>query len=168
MRKIRRALSDDSFELARVHVDSFTKAYKNIIPDKFLSSFTVKNRQNIFKNRIEQEQEETYLIEEKDNICGFITIGKCRDDDKPKFSGEIWGVYVSSKYWRKGYGKMLLEYGEKLLVQRGFKKIFLWVLKDNLPSRNFYEYSGYNIEGSKKIIKNLGNIESIMYYKDFK
>lgn len=166
MRKIRRALPDDSSELAKVHVESFTKAYKNIIPDKFLSSFTVENRQNIFKNSIEQE--ETYVIEEKCNICGFITIGKCRDDDTPRFSGKIWGIYVSSKYWRKGYGKTLLEYGERLLVQRGFKEIFLWVLKDNLSARNFYEYFGYNIEGSKKVLKNLGNIESIRYYKDFK
>jgi len=167
MRKIRRALPDDSFKLAKVHVDSFIEAYKNIIPDKFLSSFTVENRQNIFKNSIRQELEETYLIEENGNIYGFITIGKCRDDDTHGLSGEIWGIYISPKYWGKGYGKRLMEFGESLLKERGFQEIFLWVLQDNISSRNFYEHLGYKIEGSIKVLKNLGNIVSIRFHKGF-
>lgn len=168
MKKIRKALFNDSLVLAKIHVESFIKAYKNIIPLKILSNFTIEKRQNIFKNSIKEELEETYLIEEKGQVCGFITIGKCRDNDKSNLSGEIWGIYVSPQYWQKGYGKRLLEYGENLLREKGFKEIFLWVLKDNLTSRNFYEHFGYKIEGSKKVLKNLGDIESIRYCKNFK
>jgi len=151
--------------LAELHVKSFSTAYKDIIPNKILKKFTIKKRLDIFKNNIKKGIENIYLIEEKGIVYGFISIGKCRDYDKSNL-GEMWRLFVSSQNWRKGYGKKLLEYGENLLKRQGYKKIFLWVLKDSLPARQFYENYGYKFDGNNKKVKDFGGIEAIRYCKE--
>ena len=165
MEKIRKATIDDSYMLAKVHLDSFKACYRNIIPEEVLSHFTVAKREHVFKDSIKQEGGNTYLVEGDGKIYGFVTFGRCRDFDSHS-SGEIWGLYVGSKYWKKGYGKKLLEYAEKWLNHQGYKKIYIWALKDNLPAIKFYEHFGYKSEGSRKTLGKFGGIESLRYFKD--
>lgn len=46
-------------------------------------------------------------------------------------------------YWRKGYGRSLLEKALSDLAQKGYRHCYLWVLKENYRARKFYEKHGF-------------------------
>ncbi len=167
MEIIREARLSDSSAIAGIIVECRQKAYKNIIAEDILKSEKIKDHEKCLRNDIGKGLEETYVFEKIDKVCGFITIGKYRDYNGGNIKGEIWRLYVSPKYWHKGYGKRLLRHSEKLLMKRDLKTVLVWTLKDNKISRKFYENSGYKTDGGKKILEHVGGAECVRYYKDF-
>ena len=65
---------------------------------------------------------------------------------------------------RQGIGTILVDYCEKVAVERGFDEVCLWVFERNTNARVFYEKLGYNPDGSKKYIEFLAATE-IRYSK---
>lgn len=163
--KIRPAKISDAPDLARIHVTGWQVAYRDIINADLLEPMSTDKRTEQFKKAIKDKTEETYVIKDNGKIIGFTTIGVCRDDDRNKNTGEIWGIYIDSDRWRQGYGKKLAEYGEGLLIKKGFTEIVLWTLKDNNASRAFYEKIGYKVEGKTEKLEKYGNVEIIRYIK---
>ena len=51
---------------------------------------------------------------------------------------------VLPQYQKSGFGKQLLEFGEKILVDKGCPKINLQIRADNKEAINFYKAVGYN------------------------
>ena len=51
---------------------------------------------------------------------------------------------VLPKYQKSGFGKQLLEFGEKILVDKGCPKINLQIRADNKEAINFYKAVGYS------------------------
>lgn len=97
--------------------------------------------------------EETYLFLLEGEVVGFLTLGAARDPDIDiGCTGEIWGIYVSPGYWRKGIGKQLGGEAERILKSRGYDYVILWVLEDNVQARRFYEVMGYGLDGESKNI----------------
>ena len=165
---LRRATTSDAPSLAQVHVDSWQVAYKGLVPDDFLQRFTYQKREEAFRAAIEARAEETYLAEVSDHAVGILTIGASRDPDLDVRScGEIWGIYVSPAYWRRGIGKRLAQEAERILLARGFRKIVLWVLEGNTAARSFYEAMGFCPDGASKVV-NLGtSLNVIRYAKNY-
>ena len=51
---------------------------------------------------------------------------------------------VLPQFQKSGYGKQLLEFGEKILFDKGCPKINLQIRADNKEAINFYKAVGYN------------------------
>ena len=51
---------------------------------------------------------------------------------------------VLPKYQKSGFGKQLIEFGEKILVDRGYPKINLQTRAGNKEAVNFYKAVGYS------------------------
>jgi len=165
---IRRATACDATGLAKVHVDSWQVAYKGLVPADFLQRFTYQKREEAFRAAISDRGEETYLVEVKDQIAGFVTIGACRDSDLDLLScAEIWGIYISPDYWRRGIGKRLFQEAKRILLARGFQKIVLWVLEGNSTARSFYEDIGFYPDGAIKRIDLGAPLQEIRYVRDY-
>jgi ribosomal protein S18 acetylase RimI-like enzyme len=146
--KIRRATVDDAPELARVHVDSWRAAYQGLVPDAFLERFEYHWREKRFREALAAGVEETYLIWTGEKAVGFLTIGAARDPDlDAERTGEIWGIYVSPGYWRRGAGRTLAGKAERILRSRGYENAVLWVLEGNPRARRFYEAMGFAPDG---------------------
>ena len=150
--------------LAELHVRSFQKAYKNILSEEALNSFTVETRTKSFVQGIDNKTENTYTCMLGDTIIGVLTLDKCRDTDIDN-AGEIWGIYIDPSYWRKGIGSVLANWAIDYLVKSGFKKIILWVFKDNFSSRKFYESLGFMLDEKEKMIETCNAI-AIRYIKN--
>ncbi len=96
---------------------------------------------------------EVFIVAESNNeIVGF-----CRYDDK-LVSGNLKGcdcelkaLYVKSNLKRQGIGKLLFNYAKNDLKSRGKTKMILWCLKENYPSRIFYEKMGGKLIQEKGI-----------------
>lgn len=52
-------------------------------------------------------------------------------------------LVVSDKYHRQGIGSHAIEFSEKFVKERGFRKIGVRTTEDNLPAQNLYRKCGY-------------------------
>ena len=165
--EIRPATSDDALILATILIDSWRSAYSGLVPDLYLDSMNYELRTEQFRHSLIEKNEETYIYEQNQKVAGFLTLGACRDSDLDHSkTGEIWGIYLSPLYWRKGIGTNLCRYGEQLLKSRGYKDIILWVFKGNSQAKSFYEIMGFNADGSSKILSVGVPLDAIRYRKN--
>ncbi len=150
--KIKNAGENDAYTLAYIHVNSWKAAYKYILRDEILDNLNIEKRKLYF-DKVLKDKSETNVLAYKDNVAaGFMTFGKCRDNDKDSSYGEIWGSYLLPEFWRQGIGSELINWGVNTLYEQGHKKVCLWVLEENLRARNFYEKQGFIYDGTAKEI----------------
>ena len=117
----------------------------------------VSERLSIFENAIRDQTDETYVFDDG-IVKAILTIGICRDTDKPK-SFELWGIYVDPFMQRQGIGSIMITFCENKAIERGFNEVCLWVLEKNVKARLFYEKFGYFPDGTKKHIEFLEAME---------
>ena len=140
--KIRKATLKDASIISNIYALSWKSAYKNIVPQKYLdelkSDFWISSFENRIKNNIITAQ----LIYENELPVGCVAYGKARDE---KFAdwGEIVSIYLLPDYFRKGCGKKLLQTAIIDMKTNGYENCYLWVLKENINARNFYESNGF-------------------------
>lgn len=147
---IRWATEEDAEELGRLHTDSWRAAYREIIPEEVLNSIDPQKRAGNFRNAIANKLWETAVLVQGNEIIGLIIIGKCRDEDAKTSVGEIWGIYLAPRHYRKGFGGILFSWGVKELTNRGYEEATLWVLEENHNARSFYEKQGFSFDGAMK------------------
>ncbi|AUS98388.1 GNAT family N-acetyltransferase [Clostridium thermosuccinogenes] len=150
MYKVRRADVNDAKALGEIHASSWKIAYKGIVPDSILDNISAYKRQKYFEKALSEGWEEDFLIFADDKAVGLMCIGRCRDEDKDDTYGEIWGLYLLPEYWNKGIGSYFINWGLNELKNRGYKKVTLWVLEENLNARKFYEKMGFKHDGTVK------------------
>ena len=102
-----------------------------------------------------------------EKVFGFLTLGSSRDADIDQTTGEIWGIYLAPEHWRKGIGRMLYLYGERILRERGYLAATLWVFAGNEQARRFYETMNFKEDGTSKVINVGAPLKAIRYHKDF-
>ncbi|MFC1525913.1 GNAT family N-acetyltransferase [Candidatus Latescibacterota bacterium] len=139
------------------------------MPESHLQSFTVESRIGPFRQSLASGAEQTYVAECDGQVVGFLTVGDCRDADvDTQTTGEIWGIYLSPDYWRKGIGTSLSRYGEGLLRSRGRAVATLWVLEANDQARRFYEAMGFAPDGVTRQVDLGSPLTAIRYRKDLR
>lgn len=153
---IRNATPDDAEEIARLHVATSLAAYAPIFGSHYTGG-DIGERIEMWRRMLVQDHtlawmppEKTYIaVTPDDVIAGFCAVGASRDDDFPD-GGEVYMLYVAPEHWKEGVGRLLFETGVKYLQTRPFTGLKLWVLKDNLRARTFYERAGWTPDGKEK------------------
>ena len=141
--RIRNATLSDVKDGARLHVETWQSAYRGLMPNEFLQSLKIEDFEKGWQNAINSIDESRLKIvaEIEDRIVGFIAAGPSRSDIS-EFPEELHAIYVHPKNYGKGIGRKLLESYIEWLRLRKKDSFVLWVLKDNLPARCFYEATG--------------------------
>lgn len=134
--KIRKAVAEDSADIARVHVESWRTTYQGIVPNLFLDSLDIKVREARWKKELDAGNSIFVAINEKNEIIGFANGGKNRSDDLP-YDGELYAIYLLESAHRKGAGKKLICSVAKELKREGYHSMLVWVLNGN-PADQFY------------------------------
>jgi ribosomal protein S18 acetylase RimI-like enzyme len=156
---VRRATLDNARAIATIHVHSWQAAYAGIVPDAFLRSLSIESREAAWRTILEASASETHVVEEREELVGWISIGTSRDPDAPLTTGEVWALYVAPECWRRGAGRALWSRGHAALKTAGFLDATLWVLQHNRQARRFYESAGFVPDpGQDKTIE-LGGVE---------
>jgi len=164
--EIRCATPDDADALAKVHIDAWRSAYRGLVSDSHLGKLDYAKRAQYFRKTLTEHSQETYLAEENGEVLGFLTLGGCRDADvDEQRTGEIWGIYLAPMHWRKGVGRSLCQYGERILQLRGYTLATLWVFGGNAQARRFYEAMGFKADGASKTLSPGTPLEAVRYRK---
>ncbi len=141
---IRKAAIEDAHAMAIVHVESWRTTYRGQIHPDFIAGRTIEKSERMF---LSMNCENTIVIETMGQIVGFCGYGKCRDDDMPMDTGEIWGMYMLASYHGRGWGAHLMDVALMELRLLGYKKATLWVLSTNLRAIDFYQRHGFVKDG---------------------
>lgn len=150
---IRQVVITDASDLAKIHVETWRKAYKGIVPNSVLSKMSYENRLTYFNQAVNHEKNVVYETEQ--GILGFMTYGECRDMDLNMSYGEIWGIYVHPDFWGQSIGTSLMQWAITYFKDNKKQAVVLWVLEDNTNACMFYERLKFVKDGQKKVI-NLG------------
>ena len=164
---IRLATVEDASALAKVHVDAWHAAYRDVVPDSFLEQVTVSKRDASWREFLSKDSPEaTYVAEESKEVVGFLTVGPCRDADADENNtGEIWGIYIAPTHWRKGIGRHLAAKAKEIFECRGYTETTLWVLEQNKQARRFYEALGFRPDGAAKELNYGRPVKAVRYTK---
>ena len=151
--EIRLARPDDVPQIARVHVDSWRTTYRDVLPKSYLSDLSYDARETMWQGAFGAEST-TFLVvaEEEGEIAGFAAGGAARRDtpEAKAYGGELYAVYMSEPFQRRGLGRRLVAAVAEELVSRDYSDMITWVLEDNAACR-FYERIGGELLGSKTV-----------------
>ena len=152
MTTVRRARLEDAHAIASVWAESWRDAYRGIVPDTYLDSINVErwaDRQRRYMG--EPNGAAAAFVAEVDGcIAGWTSSGLNRDPSLP-FAGELYTLYISPDYQRRGIGRRLMGVAANHLVEAGMASMLLWVLADNWNARRFYEAAGGRVAGEQHV-----------------
>ncbi len=134
--KIRRFIKPDISQIAQIHRASWIMAYKPLISDKFLENLSEIHFQNIWKKNLNNESHRHLVAEHKNQIIGFISFSQYEVSTK---TSEISSFYIDPGSAGHGVGKTLIISAFNKLAALGFRKVLLWVVRENQRAIEFYK-----------------------------
>ena len=159
---IRAATVDDARVLAEINVAGWRYAYSGQMPDAFLASLSVDEREAQWRQAIDKPRTPAHrtwvaTLDEGD-VTGFAITGPERAKEPAAGTAEIYAIYVDPARIGSGVGRALFERAVGDLQVRGFVDVVLWVLDTNSRARRFYEAAGMAADGGTKRVT-FGGVE---------
>ena len=147
---IRCASTSDAESIAVVHVRSRQAIYRGQMSDGYLEGLSVDRRAKYWANMISENPEGVAVFEIPAGIVGFVSIEPSRDTDAERRTGELTAIYLDPANWRQGVGRNLINWSKESARLRHWRKMTLWVLKENVQARSFYEALHWRLDGKIK------------------
>lgn len=162
---IRRRTKNDCKDIAHVVTVAWNETYRGIVSDWFLEELKNTEEERAWKSydSFDEGDNNQFVLEVDKEIVGFVNFGKSSDIEYQD-CGEIFALYIISKYKGNGFGRKLVEVAKAELKNMGYNKMIIACLKGN-PSNEFYKHIGgvYIKDG---MYERLQLPENIYYYDD--
>ena len=129
---------------ALVHWSSWREAYRGIVDQGYLDSLLLPD----FEKRTYGAIDNALIAKDGERVVGFVYYSEYRGEDLKDY-GEVTALYVSSDYYGRGAGYNLMKAALEQLKM--YPNVALWVIKDNVRARKFYERCGFCYDGAEKI-----------------
>ncbi len=153
---IRPFCEEDTDAAAAVLVRTWQAAYRGMIPDDYLNGLSIEARAERLRKQLDEEgfwqNTRILLLCDGENVVGVAGFGPYWGGDLPLGMGEIGMLYLLPAYWGRGEGSRLLNEALRHLKEQGYKRVALWMLKDNARARKAYERAGFRADGKTKVI----------------
>jgi ribosomal protein S18 acetylase RimI-like enzyme len=131
----------DAGELARVHVQAWRETYRGMLPQVYLDRMSVPVHTRRWRYRLLRGEEVTLAAETPQGLVAYCSGDWARDGARPG-EAEVSTLYVLRRAQRVGLGRRLLVGTARALEARGATSLVIWVLRDNIGARKFYEAMG--------------------------
>jgi ribosomal protein S18 acetylase RimI-like enzyme len=167
--QLRRAKDGDAQGIARVHVVTWQRAYRELLPADYLAALSVERRQQNWANELGvlAADRRPWVAHIDESVIGFVSAGPSRDEGAALSTGEVYALYVLPDCWDRGLGRNLLRHAERDLVQHGYADATLWVLEGSHRARRFYDSSGWRLDGALRV-ERIGDreVNEVRYRRD--
>jgi GNAT superfamily N-acetyltransferase len=141
--RIRLAKTEDSPRIAEVHVTSWRETYPGIVPQTYLDTLDIEEKQNFWERALVNGTQ-LYVAESQRGIVGIASGGAYRGD-APDIKGELYLIYLLAEAKRQGIGRALFN-AVKQQMMPTHHPFCAYVLADN-PACYFYRAMGGEIIG---------------------
>lgn len=143
---MRKATSDDAYDIKKIHIETYKKSYKNYLPDEYLDNIPFDNEIIEHTKKYLQETE-CWLATYEDKSIGFAYVTYPTND-----AFEINALYVHPQYQKCGAGSLLVNYLCKSKKAQGLLNCIVWTMKFG-PSLPFYEKLNFKKTKDEKLWK---------------
>ncbi len=128
-------------------------AYRGLVPAALLRDLSMDDATDRFRSRLDgrdpDPESSMNVAELQGRVVGFCGFGPEREahgeaieDVERGGLGEIRSHYIDPDHWREGVGTALTR-ASCLALDSAYKRIMIWVLRDNAAARNFYQSQGF-------------------------
>lgn len=141
---LREAAASDAEGIARVMVETWRTTYPGLVDQNYLDRLSVADLKLRWVRILGERRHSNgvFVVEVPETgVVGFASCGRERDLDRT-FLGELYAIYLMDAHQRAGWGRRLVAAGARWLEEHGMGSMLVWVLRDNLPARRFYERLG--------------------------
>ncbi|MBQ8510371.1 MAG: GNAT family N-acetyltransferase [Clostridia bacterium] len=152
--RVRSAAESDRAAISRIYCLGWKVGYRGILPQEYLDALTPE----MCGPRI-ISPENLLVCEYGGKLAGLISVGDSRMESC-RGIGEVRTIYILPEFWRNGVGRELFAAGVETLREMGFTRFYLWVLRDNVRARSFYERMGMRCSGEEKIDR-IGGMDAV-------
>jgi ribosomal protein S18 acetylase RimI-like enzyme len=138
---VREAVCADAAGIARVAVDTWRSAYRDLLPPAALASLSYEERERRWAERFcgPPDGRVAYVAAAASGqVVGFTLGGPERTGD-PIYRAEVYALYILDAYQRRGLGRRLLAAVVPRLIPAYGPALLIGVLAANAPARAFYE-----------------------------
>jgi ribosomal protein S18 acetylase RimI-like enzyme len=165
--EIRAATSEDCKAVAEVHVESWQRAYRGMLPEQYLASLSVAEREAMWRRMVERQPSHLLVARAAGQVVGFLAFGASRDEGAPNDQAEIWAIYVKAESWSTGAGRLLWLEALQRITAEGYKSVGLWVIAGNERAVRFYERAGFTVVPESRKSFELGGttLEELRYVR---
>lgn len=163
---VRNAAPKDASAIAAVHVQAWREAYADLLPAEMLAGLSVDVRAASWDRILTAPADTITLVAEvAGEIVGFGNAGEQRDADllARGFDGEIRALYLLADHQRRGLGGQLFRSLAHRLIDQGRRTASLWVLRENLPARSFYQALGGLECGARRETRPQAKLDEVAY-----
>ncbi|GAB3529615.1 GNAT family N-acetyltransferase [Arthrobacter monumenti] len=148
---VRRAVEADARSIARVHVEAWQWAYRDLVPDDYLNSLDIDARTLIWEGMLQDTRgPRAHVAVVSTGVVGFVSAGPSRDEDASPGTGEIEAIYLLPAHIGTGIGSCMWHSALAQLGEEGKTSVTIWVLDSNERGRRFYERAGMSPDGAVK------------------
>jgi ribosomal protein S18 acetylase RimI-like enzyme len=131
----------DAAALARLHVETWRETYAGLLPRTYLERMSSALHEHRWRQRLASTREATLAAEGPDGLVGYVSAERARGA-KSGAEAEITTLYVLKRAQGAGLGRELFTAAARVMAARGATSLVVWVLRDNLDARAFYERLG--------------------------
>ena len=149
---VRPARLEDAPAIAEVHVASWRQAYRGTLPEAYLDSLSVAEKERDASELIQSPpgpRHRLLVLERGGRILGFAATGPAVSEGAESL-GELLAIYLRPSAWGQGLGRLLMAQALATLQNDGFGERILWVLERNTRARQFYESGAWTADGGTR------------------
>ncbi|RBM20829.1 GNAT family N-acetyltransferase [Streptomyces sp. PT12] len=148
--------------VARTRIEGWRHAYRGLMPQEFLDGM----RPELFAARLRAglpraaDLLHLVAVERDAGVVGWSHSGPYRPDENVDRTdtpgvylsswGELHALYLRPPFIGHGIGRALLAASTRWLAERGHRGMRLWVLRDNVIGRRFYDRAGLVPDGAER------------------
>lgn len=163
---IRYATIVDADELGQVYAQSYQTAFRGIIPDSFMEErFTPEKRSERLKSEMAEGVLTNMTVYKDDELIGILTYGIPEGVNLEESAVELGRIFLLPSYWGQNIGAEVLNLITPMFKEKGFSRIDLWVIEDNVRARKLYERMGFTHDGVTRIINVGKELKDLKYTK---
>ncbi len=160
---IRPALLDDAHTIAQIHVDSWRAAYAGYVPQAYLDSIEVAEREDMWRGVLPLDGVKVLLAQSVGRTLGFASVGPAKDEDAEPGDLTLYTMYLNQEAWGLGVARALMRSVDGLITNGA--AMTLWVFEENSRARKFYERNGFRHDGVERIESYSGKYLTEMRYR---
>ncbi|MER6089960.1 GNAT family N-acetyltransferase [Streptomyces bluensis] len=150
--RIREMTLADCRAVAEIRIGGWRTAYAGMIPQAYLDRLDVDADAERRRGHLEKRNAEVVnlVAERHGGVVGWACHGPYREGEVRTDDAELYAVYVRPGHFSTGVGRALLRESAQRCAIAGHERMLLWVLKDNVRARRFYESHGFTPDGAEE------------------
>jgi GNAT superfamily N-acetyltransferase len=141
---IREATRADAEAIARLHLENWRVAYRDIVPDGVLDAITEASRRDHWEQVLAAPEGSEFVLVAEDGGGQLLGIASGGPElgGESLYRGEVYVLHVRPDAQGHGVGRALMRAVAERLAGGGITSMLVWALRENLPACRFYEAMG--------------------------